>query len=77
MKSFGTFFSDTFSNHVIYVTQQFGNCVTALTSEGDLITAMGSARKKDGQFSYPRGIAIDQYGVMYVCDNNNDRICMY
>jgi len=45
------------------------NCIQKITSEGVLVNSWGSSGSGDGQFSSPRGIAVDSAGYVYVTDN--------
>jgi sugar lactone lactonase YvrE len=60
----------------IYVTCSGVNYdwIKKFTSTGTLITKWGSHGSGDGQFSYPRGVAVDSAGNVYVADTGNDRI---
>ncbi len=52
---------------------EFGDlnqCISVLTSEGQFLTSFGREGKGPGEFEYPRGLAVDVSGVVYVCDNN-------
>lgn len=46
----------------------------AATESYQLVTKWGSNGSGDGQFTYPRGIAVDASGNIYVCDSYNNRV---
>ncbi len=42
--------------------------ISVFTSEGQFLTSFGQKGKRPGEFKYPRGLAVDVSGVVYVCD---------
>lgn len=56
------------SHDNVYVTVQFSNFVAKYTTDGTLIKTWGSQGTRDGQFEYPRGIAVGSSGNVYVTD---------
>jgi DNA-binding beta-propeller fold protein YncE len=52
----------------VFVTIQFSDVVRKFTTEGPLIGEWGSTGSGDGQFRFPRGIALDSDGSVYVSD---------
>ena len=61
------------ANGPMYVSSKYGHDVGVFNADGDFVKKIGGQKElKD-----PRNIAVDEYGIVYVCDNNNDRICMY
>jgi DNA-binding beta-propeller fold protein YncE len=50
------------------------NVIQEFTSNGTLLAQWGSLGSGDGQVQYPRGIATDASGNLYVADGNNHRI---
>ena len=58
----------------VYVAEYSGNQVQVFDSSGTFITKWGSPGSADGQFSNPRGVALDSAGNVYVADTGNDRI---
>ena len=56
----------------------YGNeCISVFTSEGQFVTSFG--RRKDGQDepNHPNGLAVDNSGVVYVCDSYNNRVQVF
>ena len=60
----GTSSSPTFNNHRI---QKF-------TNTGTFLTKWGSSGTGDGQFAFPRDVAVDGSGNVFVGDDANRRI---
>lgn len=61
----------------IFVTDQGNHTIRAITSTGVVTTIGGTAGIKgsaEGSFYYPRGLAVDTEGVLYVADRYNHRI---
>ncbi len=60
----------------MYVT----NCsdyVQVYKTSGEYVTSFGRKGKGPGMFDRPLGIAVDDCGVVYVCDNGNDRVQIF
>jgi tripartite motif-containing protein 71 len=51
--------------------------VQIFDTAGKFITKFGSFGSEDTQFNYPREIAVDNFGNIYICDTNNHRIVKY
>jgi hypothetical protein len=45
-----------------------------LTAEGELIDEVGTRGFSEGQFDFPRAIAVDEDGTIFVADTNNSRV---
>ena len=60
------------SNDTVYVSERDNHRVSVFTSEGRFVTSFGSYGVEQGvepgQLSSPRGVAVDNCGVVYVCD---------
>ena len=61
----------------LYITSSDSHCVSVLTSDGKFVTSFGELGEEPGQFDSPTGLAIDDNGVVYVCDTQNNRIQMF
>jgi sugar lactone lactonase YvrE len=48
--------------------------VVVMDPAGKLTLSFGSQGEKEGQFSYPNGIAVDDKGRIFVTDSNNGRM---
>ena len=62
------------SDDVIYVTEFSNNRISVFTCEGKILTSFGTKGRGPGQFNRPYGIAVDENGVVIVCDNGNGRL---
>ena len=58
----------------IYVSSE--HKLQKFTSSGELIKCIGQEGKKEGEFDFPRGVALCDNHV-YVCDRNNHRIQVF
>ena len=65
------------TNDIMHVSNRYGHNVQVLSVEGKLLKTVAVNVKGQGELNYPRNIAVDEYGIVYVCDNNNDRVCLY
>ena len=61
----------------LYVSEEGNNRVSVFTSEGQLVTSFGRRGKGPGEFDDPRGLAVDNSGVVYVCDSGNNRVQLF
>ena len=59
---------------MVYVSAVKNHCVSVFTTEGQFVTSFGRKGAGPGEFNFPRGLAVDNSGVVYVCDHNNSRI---
>ena len=62
----------------VYVSE--GKCnhhVCVFTSEGQQIRSFGGLGEGPGEFKGPCGIAVDDYGIVYVCDYDNSRVQVF
>ena len=64
----------------VYVADFKNHRIRKITSEGEVTTFAGStegyhdATGEAAQFNYPRGVAVDSSGNLYVADSSNHRI---
>ena len=65
----------------LYVADTGNNLIQKITPAGVVSTFAGSGTAGDddgtgtaAQFDYPRGVAVDSSGNLYVADHNNNRI---
>ena len=57
-------------NEEIVVAEWSANCITILNKEGKKVKSFGTKGTKEGQFTYPRGVAISHDGHILVTDNH-------
>ncbi len=55
----------------------YNHHISVFTSEGQFLTLFGNMGEGPGEFRYPRGLAVDVSGVVYVCDGDNNRIQLF
>ena len=48
-----------------------------LPSDGQLVTSFGRKGEGPGEFNHPRGLAVDNNGVVYVCDLRNHHVQVF
>ena len=58
----------------VMVTEVEGHCVSIFSPSGEKLRSFGTHGSGQGQFEYPRGIAVDGDGNILVVDSNNNRI---
>ena len=62
----------------VFVTQYGGGCLLVYDLNGQFIKQVGTPGSKEGQFTNPYGIAINNTnGDIYVCDYSNHRIQIF
>lgn len=61
-------------NGYIYVTDLETSSVSIFTNGGTLVTRWDVQGAGEGEFYWPRGIAVDADGNVYVADQHNERI---
>ena len=62
----------------VFVTQNEGGCLLVYDLNGQFIKQVGTPGNKEGQFTNPYGIAINNTnGDIYVCDFSNHRIQIF
>ena len=57
-------------NEEIVVAERDSHCITILNKEGKKVKSFGTKGTKEGQFTYPRGVAISHDGHILVTDNH-------
>lgn len=67
----------TFGNDKrLYVASRNG-VIIVMDKAGQLLAKFGTNGTRDGQLSYPNGIAVDRHGNILVSDSGNDRIQVF
>ena len=59
-------------NDHVYVSESFNNRISVFTCEGQFVTSFVTAEGFN-----PRGLAVDNSGVVYVCDSGNNCVKLY
>lgn len=63
------------SKDTLFVSDRLNHSVLAFSLEGESLCSIGGLVA--GMFKFPRGIAVDDYDVLYVCDKDNDCIKIF
>ena len=63
--------------HRVFVSEVLGRCISVFTSGSQFVTSFGSEGEIPGKFQFPRGLAINGNGVVYVCDFDNYRLQLF
>ena len=66
----------TSDNHLL-ITSHSSNTVMVYTLEGELVHEFGGEGADRGRFNGPRGICVDDNGVVYVVDRYNYRVQVF
>ena len=64
-------------NMNIYVCTIRDNKVHKFSKDGTLIKSIGMTGTRPGQFNFPNGVRINNYGELYVCDSGNNRMQVF
>ena len=63
------------SSDKVYVTESGNRCVSVFTTEGQFVTSFGTWSKGlQMAKAHPLGLAVDNTGVVYVCDGNRVKL---
>ena len=65
------------TNNLVYVSEWDNHRVSVFTSEGQFVVSFGRKGQGPGEFKYPRGLAVDDSGVVYLCDQFNNRVVLF
>ena len=60
-----------------YVSYSESHCIKVFDKTGVYIHDIGCKGSSDGQFDCPRGLVIDKYNQLIVCDVNNQRLQLF
>ena len=69
----------TDSNGYILIadTSMYNHCISIFDKIGNCICSFGSKGSNDGQFKFPRGIAVGCNGNIYISDGGNNRVQIF
>ena len=65
------------SDGLIFVSDSDKNCVSVFQSNGEWVKTLGKEGSGDGELKFPTGLAVDEYGTLFVCDFFNSRIQLF
>ena len=68
---------DTAGTGLVYVSSKEYNCVLVFTSEGTFVCRFGKYGQNIDEFIWPRELAFDKEGFLYICDQFNNRLVIY
>ena len=59
------------------MTEHGNHCISVFTSNGAFLTSFGGVKgSRPEQLNRPREIVVDDSGVVYVCDTENNRLIL-
>ena len=58
----------------LYITSDVDNGLVVVESDGETVGAAGSAGREGGEYQFPRGLAVDEAGRVFVADSLNHRV---
>lgn len=65
------------THRYLYVVDFNYHSVFVFTHNGNFVSKFGSEGRQEGQLMFPRGVAIDEDGYVFVCDTQNNRIQIF
>ena len=65
------------ADSIVYVTERNNYRISVFTSKGQFVTSFGKKGKSIGEFNCPWGLAVDDNGVLCVCDFGTGCIQMF
>ena len=65
------------SRGMVYASEHKSHFVSAFTTEGQYAMSFGKRGVAPGAFEAPYGLAVDNNGVVYVCNSGNSRVQVY
>ena len=60
--------------NMFLVSDTVNHCIKVFDQSGTFLYKFGTKGNQDGQFNLPRGLLVDRYSNLLVCDNNNHRV---
>lgn len=61
----------------MYITEGDNDRVSVFSSEGQFVKCFGGTGVGLGEFGWPCGLTVDNSGLVYVCDYNNNRVQVF
>ena len=68
---------DCVSGDYVYVTELYNHRVSVFRTSGEFVHSFGKRGSDRGELHWPWGIAVDQDGFVFVCDDENSRIQVF
>lgn len=65
------------SNDRLLLSDRLKDCISLFSLDGEATASFCKRGRGPGQLNHPRGIAVGDCDVLYVCDDNNDRISIF
>ena len=65
------------TNNLVYVSEYLNHRVSVFTSSGQFVVSFGRCGQGPGEFNNYCGLAVDDSGVVYVCDMDNNRLVLF
>ena len=62
---------------MFFVSCRWAHCVKVFSKEGVFLYDIGSEGSGDGQLNHPKGLAIDKFNNLIVCDSGNSRLQVF
>jgi sugar lactone lactonase YvrE len=59
---------------MVFISDSHNYRVSVFTTEGQYVTSLGKHGEGPGEFNKPRKLAVDNCGVLAVCDILNNRV---
>ena len=66
-----------YHHDTFFVSYPWADCVKVFSKEGVFLYNIGSEGSGEGQFKRPRGLVVDAFDNLIVCDRENSRIQMF
>ena len=65
------------SSDTVYISETGNHRISVFTLEGHFMISFGQRGEGPGEFDFPCGLAVDDHGVVYVCDGENSRVQVF
>ena len=66
------------SNGVVYVSQPYKHCISIFTLEGTFVTSFSTLGEDEEAREFgPVSLALDNDGLLYVCDFESDKVKIF
>ena len=60
--------------NMFLVADGYKNCIKLFDQSGTFLSKFGKQGNEDGQFSWPRGMLLESFNNLLVCDSDNNRV---